>query len=196
MSVRNLLRPAQGRAGPFVVLAVLAVIALLAAGCGGSKSDSSGVASVSGDSGKASATTAPKSNPEQQLLDFARCMRDNGVNMADPTVDANGNLRLHLATGADRPSDAELQKARDACQQYLQGAAQGGSREDRTKFQDALLQYAQCMRKNGYDLPDPDFSRQGLGFDPAAVDRDDPAFKKANAVCRGYLSGLPVVVGG
>lgn len=192
MSIRNLLRRARGRAGPVTVVAVLVLVALLAAGCGGSSGDSSGVASASGSDDQASSTTAPKANQEQQALKFTQCMRERGVNMADPTVDAKGNVRLQPPTG-DLPSQAELQNARDACQQYLQGLQQGFTGQDQTKFRDSLLKYAQCMRKNGYDMPDPNFSNQGAssgGPFGGAIDRNDPAFKKANAVCQSNLSGL------
>jgi hypothetical protein len=191
MSVRNLFRRGRGRAGPVAVVAVLGVVALLAAGCGGSDSDSPGVATASkgGDQAGATTTTAAKANEEQQLLQFTKCMREHGVNMADPTVDANGNLRLQPPTGSDQPSQAEMQKARDACEQYLQGVTQGFTGQNQTESRDALLKYAQCMRKNGYDMPDPDFSDSANPFG-GAVDLDDPTFKKANEACQGNLPGL------
>src|SRR5262245_51660390 len=191
MSLRYLLRRARGRAGPVAVVAALVVVGLLVAGCG-SKSDSSGVASASG-GGQASATTAPKADQEQQALQFTKCMREQGVNMADPTVDAKGNVRLQPPMGGDQPSQAKLQKALDACRQYLQGLQQDFMGQDQTKFRDSLLKYAQCMRKNGYDLPDPNFSNQGAssgGPFGGAIDQNAPAFKKADAVCRSNLSGL------
>jgi hypothetical protein len=192
MSIRCLLRRARGRVGRVVAVAVLAVVALLVAGCG-SNSDSSGVATAGGSGGQASTTTAPKANQEQQALRFTKCMREQGVNMADPTVDASGNVRLRPPMGSDEPSQAKLQKARDACQQYLQGLQQDVMGQDQTKFRDSLLKYARCMRKNGYDLPDPNFSNQGAsGGGPFgdAIDQNDPAFKKADAVCRSNLPGL------
>jgi hypothetical protein len=192
MSIRNLLRRARGRAGPVAVVAVLAVVGLLATGCG-SKSDSPGVATASGTGDQAGATTTTAGNKEQQLIAFTKCMREHGVNMADPTVDANGNVRLQSPTGSDRPSEAEMQKARDACQQYLRGVTQGFTAQNQTQFRDSLLKYAQCMRENGYDMPDPNFSNQGAGSGGpfgGAIDRNDPTFKKADAVCQHYLSGL------
>jgi hypothetical protein len=188
MSIRNLRRSAWGRAGPVTLLAVLGVVALLAAGCG-SKSDSPGVATASGSGGQASATTSPKANQEQQLLEFTKCMREHGVNMADPTVDANGNVRLQPPTGSDQPNEADLNDARNACQKYLQGATQGFTGQDQTKFRDSLLKYAQCMRKNGHDMPDPNFSNGANPFG-GAVDQNDPTFKKADEACRSNLSGL------
>jgi hypothetical protein len=189
MSVRNLFRAAQGRAGPVMFAVVFGAVVLFAGGCGSNAS--SGVASVNGNSGKASATSTPKANQEQLALQATKCMREHGVNMADPTVDAKGNVRLQPPTGGDRLSQAELQKARDACQQYFQGLQQGFSNQDQTQSRDALLKYARCMRKNGYDMPDPNFSAQGSGSgEPfgGAINRNDPDFKKANAVCQGNLA--------
>jgi hypothetical protein len=190
MSIRDLFRRTRGRAGPLMVVAVLPVVALLLVGCG-SGDDSPAVATASKSGEKAGTTTTPKVNQEQQALQFTRCMRDQGIDMADPTVDANGNLRLQPPMEGDQQSQADLQKARDACQQYLQGLRQDSMGEDQTEFRDSLLKYAQCMRNNGYDLPDPNFSNQGSGGPfGGAIDQNDPAYKKADAVCRSNLPGL------
>jgi len=196
MSVRKPFRRARGLAGPVMFAAVLGVVVLFAAACG--PSGSSGVASVSGGSGKASASPSAKKNQEQLALQFTKCMREQGVNMGDPTVDANGNVRLQPPAGAV-PGQAELEKARDACQQYLQGLQQGFTNQDQTQAQDLLLKYARCMRKNGYDMPDPNFSAQGSsGGGPfgGAIDQNDPDFKKANAVCKSNLAQFGAVGGG
>ena len=51
-----------------------------------------------------------------------------------------------------------------ACGELLEGATLG-FREgfDRTELEDTLVEYAACMRENGYDMPDPDFSGSGAG---------------------------------
>ena len=196
MSVRKPFRRARGRTGPVMFAAVLGVVVLLAAACG--SSSSSGVASVSRGSAKASSTPSATANQEQQALRFTRCMRQQGVNMADPTVDAKGNVRLQPPAGA-MPGQADLEKARNACRQYLQGLQQGFTNQDQTQAQDALLKYARCMRKNGYDMPDPNFAAQGSssgGPFGGAIDQNDPDFKKANEVCRSNLAQFGSVGGG
>ena len=195
MSVRKPFRRARGRAGPVMSAAALGVVVLVA-GCG--SSSSSGVASVSGGSGKASSTPSATANQEQLALQFTKCMRKQGVDMRDPTVDAKGNVRLQPPTSAF-PGQTELEKARDACQRYLQGLQQGFSMQDQSQAQDALLKYARCMRKNGYDMPDPNFAAQGSssgGPFGGAIDQNDPDFKKANEVCRSNLAQFGTVGGG
>jgi hypothetical protein len=85
-----------------------------------------------------------------------------------------------------------MQVARQACSEYLEGIALGFEGRDTTEFQDTLLEYASCMRENGYDMPDPDLS----GFQPGSgqgggggifgglEDRSDPTFIAADEVCR------------
>lgn len=206
----NTLRPLR--------LAVLAAaVILLLAGCGGSDS-SDGIASLEGGEGETTTTAATGTtvDREQAMLDFAQCMRDNGIDMADPTTDENGNLQMMRPSGggeggAFEPADREaMQAAREACSQYLEGIAQGFDRPDMTEMQDLMLEYAACMRENGVDMPDPDFSATGegggqgpgarLGFNSGDYDRNDPTFQAANEVCRevfgansqlGFLGGGP-----
>lgn len=184
---RHLPRAGFGWGLPAVVL----LFALLAAGCGGSDGDTNGVASVSGNDG-ATTTTTGGADREQALLDFARCMRDNGVPIQDPQVDSEGNLRLRPGQGGVGDVDqATLDKAREACQEHLEGVTQGFTPEDQTRLQDALVKYAGCMRQNGYDMPDPDLS-QGAGRGRFGdLDRDDPAFQKAHEACKQHLAQLP-----
>jgi hypothetical protein len=58
----------------------------------------------------------------------------------------------------------------------------GLSTEDLSEREDELLAFAVCMRENGYDMPDPDFSGDGhSGAGPIgdAIDTDDPKFQTA-----------------
>jgi hypothetical protein len=187
------LRPSRltGRVWPAAVL----LLTLLAVGCGAAGGDGDGVASLRG-SGSPTTTTSGNTDAdrEQALLAFARCMRDNGVPIQDPKVDSQGNLRLQPGEGGLGNVDrATVQKAREACREHLEGVVQDFSPEDLSGFQDALLAYARCMRENGYDMPDPDFS--GTGGGPfggrARLDQDDPAFRKADQACRQHLAQLP-----
>ena len=43
----------------------------------------------------------------------------------------------------------------------LEGVTLGRQQRDLTEFQDTFLEFASCMRDNGYDMPDPDFSNFG-----------------------------------
>jgi hypothetical protein len=169
--------------------AVVLLLTLLAAGCGGTDGDNDGVASLRGNDG-ATTTTNAGADREQALLDFARCMREQGVPIQDPQVDSQGNLRLQPGQrGLGDVDQATLDKAREACQKHLEGVTQGFTPEDRTRAQDTLVKYASCMRQNGYDMPDPDLSQGGRGFF-GTIDQDDPAYQKAHEACKQHLAQL------
>ncbi|WP_424187842.1 hypothetical protein ACOBQX_08420 [Actinokineospora sp. G85] len=57
-----------------------------------------------------------------------------------------------------------------------------------TTSDDALAKYAQCMRDNGVELPDPEPGNPGSLY--VGVDKDSPAFTSANKVCGSILQGV------
>jgi len=118
---------------------------------------------------------------EERLLAFAECMRKNGVDFPDPVVEADGTVTFgsRPGSGGGGPAalleigrDPDLPAARDTCQGLVEslafGPGQGGS--DLVEVQDALLEFAQCMRDNGIDIGDPDMS----AFAPGANNDDGP----------------------
>jgi len=187
------------------------VIGMVATACGGD-GGGGGVASleaadtVEGDSGDvAGEPVVAEVDQEEAMLNFAACMRDNGVDIDDPTVDADGNVRFGGFRGVtqDPESDrAALQAAMEVCQENLEGIAlgRGGGDFDLTELQDTLVEYAACMRDNGYDMADPDLSNfgpgggepgQGGGGGPfGEIDFDDPDFISAQEVCQDILAGF------
>lgn len=195
--------------------ALTAAAVLLAAGCEGS-GDNQGIASLKAGSGDATTTEATGTtvDAEQALLAYAQCMRDNGVDMEDPTVDENGNFQMVRPSGGGEngefdPTDREtMEAAREACSQYMEGVAQQFDRPDMTEMQDLMLGYAQCMRDNGVDMEDPDFTTDEdgstgpggrLGFDMSQYDTSDPVFQAASEACQEIFgaSGLPgMMLGG
>jgi hypothetical protein len=211
MLVTTLTRKADTMPGRRLAVLAIALVALVPAGCGGSN-PSDAIASLEGDAGETTTTSATGTtvDPQQAMLDFAQCMRDHGIDMADPTVDANGNLQMSRPSGGGQagefdPADREaMQAAREACSQYLQGMAQQFQRPDNTEMQDLMLQYAACMREHGVDMPDPDFSSsdQGpggrLGFGEGDFDPSDPTFQAANEACQSIFgaNGMPGFMGG
>lgn len=141
--------------------------------------------------GKSQSTS--KLDPEQALLRLTRCLREEGLDVPDPKVDASGNLQLLIG---ERPSfdpdSAAAQSAIKACQKYIQGIIQSFSADDLADIRDATVEYAQCLRKEGYDVPDPKFlSREGPF---PTLDRDDERFIKADKVCQPKLQRIQEVL--
>ena len=192
--------------GVLRALAAAAAFAIVASACGGGGDPSSDVASLSGDvtitRPIAEAVEDSSGSPEEALLAFASCMRENGLDVADPTVDAEGNLSLGRPGGGGGGAGAGFDRqaaeaAFEVCGDLLEGVTLGFGAQDRTGLEDDLLSFASCMRDNGFDMPDPDFSATpggaggpGGGGPFGQIDRDDPAFESALETCQDELPGF------
>ncbi len=183
--------------------------ALIVAACSGGQGDDEGVASLTQTESTTQTTVAEAAevDVEQAMLDFTQCLRDEGIDIPDPEINADGRLNFRqLAEGAEDLDQDELRAAFQACQSELEGITLGGAGFDRTAIQDTLVEYAACMRENGYDMEDPDLSDfgpgpGGSGQPPggpfASIDPDDPDFIAANEVCQQvFIGAVPRILGG
>jgi hypothetical protein len=174
--------------------AALVAGAMLVAGCssgGGGSGGAAVVASVSGHAG----TTAParsltQQQSDQDMVDFARCMRGHGVPMADPS-----HRPGHAGLSIDMPGrDASNGAAYAACTHFiapvLEQKAAGAAAQAAPELP-ALTRYAQCMRGHDINMLDP--TPQGelnLGRVPGITDdfgRYSPQFRAADVACRHFL---------
>ncbi|MDX2342755.1 MAG: hypothetical protein QNL12_02960 [Acidimicrobiia bacterium] len=178
--------------------AFVLILALVAAACGGDDSgDGNAVASIKD---VATTTTAAPGeadelgNDEAAVLEFAACMRDGGIDFPDPVVDSDGNVGFDLLALRDlaEVDQAEIEAAFEPCAPFLAGVNFGFDRVFETEFQDELVAFSACMRDNGFDLPDPDFSAlTGDGQLYPEFDLDDPDFEVALEACEESLPGIP-----
>jgi hypothetical protein len=105
------------------------------------------------------------------MLEFARCMRDHGVDMPDPTFDGSGGGALIQKTdgagaagGGTGPGNATFDAAQKACQPIMDKAQQNAPKptaEEQARMRDQMLAFTQCMRDHGIDMPDPTFDSDG-----------------------------------
>jgi hypothetical protein len=181
-------------------LAALAVSGLLGA-CGGDDDSSDAgnddVASASDDDSneqeQGDDQGDDQADVEQELLDWVDCMRDEGVDLPDPTRDANGNLVLNgngiaiggggagtstndgnEAGGEPTFTPGEMEAAEEVCGPPPSLGAGDISDEELQDMQASALEFAQCMRDEGIeDFPDPDFSDMGPGGAPQSRSSDD-----------------------
>lgn len=186
----------------------LAVVAgLVFAACGGAEEATEGVASLEDVTEETSVTTTTiEFDQEQAVLDLVECLRAEGLDVVDPEIDSEGNvnmlrwLRRLEEQGLDQ---ADVEGAIDGCADLIENVRLGFTRDlDFTALQDQLLVFAECMRENGYDMPDPDFSSFGQGGPgqggppgPGAgpfgeIDPEDPDFQAALEQCEDTLPGF------
>jgi hypothetical protein len=198
-----------------LTLAAVAVVALVAA-CSGTAAgprvatlDDPSTSSSPGASPGASAAVTP----QDAALAFARCMRENGIDMPDPivTTDGDGGTKIDQRGGAgvNTPAAKEkFNKAEEACRKHLAAAGPGGpGREMSAEDMDKLLAFAKCMREHGIDFPDPTADGgfvmrvdesggpNGAGGGSTKGGPDDPKFQAAETACSSLLPGKPSLDG-
>jgi hypothetical protein len=169
--------------------ALAVALALVVAACGGN-GDSNGVASLTDTTGQTTtgagangSGTASKEDREKAQLEYAKCMREHGVDMPDPV---NGELRLK----AQRGDEKKVQEAQKACQGILEGVAPELNEEQKAKLREAALEFAKCMREHGVDMPDPKVDESGglTQLMPEGSSPDDPKVQKAQKACQPILN--------
>ncbi|RAY15891.1 hypothetical protein DPM19_09040 [Actinomadura craniellae] len=141
---------------------VLLALAPLAACGGGPAGDG-----IAGATGETAASARPSGGPDAARIRWARCLRENGVDMPDDPKD--------LPPGGLRLPDRALQ----ACEKHRDGM--GGQLIDKNdpEVRDRFARFSRCMRQHGYDMPDDA---------PPDIHLKDPAlWEKASRSCSHLL---------
>src|SRR5437899_930369 len=111
------------------------ILPLLLAACSSPASTPTGIASLSSPGASPSPTTSGRPNAEtvqQAFLDYAKCMRENGIDFPDPKVNGGavtiGGPNSGTGSGgggaAVRPDSPAFKKADAACKHFLDGVMQ------------------------------------------------------------------------
>ncbi|TDB89766.1 hypothetical protein E1264_07160 [Actinomadura sp. KC216] len=160
----------------YAALALLPVLALGPLGCG------------SEGTGAGSGGTAKAVSDQQKMRDFAKCMRDNGVDMDDPGGDGEITIRHSEPPGKAKGAGPKVDNEVDAAQKKCRHLMPNGGKPEKPKPEEIakLRAYAKCMRDNGvskFPDPKPDGSMllkagKGTGIDPQS-----PEFKDAQKAC-------------
>lgn len=148
-----------------------------------------------GSSSEGSGGPTDRARDDKAELAFARCMRENGVDIPDPGA-GNGPQRIRLDP---KISPQVVQRATRECRDRTGGGPQELTPEQREEFRDRALAFARCMRANGVDIPDPQVSGDGgvlMRRAARALDPSSPAFQRAEKACRDKLPGRPGGPGG
>jgi hypothetical protein len=148
--------------------------------CGGGQQDQT-VASGGGSAKPSSeASSNAPTNPQDAQVKFAQCMRENGVDVPDPVP---GQPARIPSTGDDQ---TKLEAATKKCQPILQSGG-GLVNPNDPKVQDRLVKFAQCMRKNGVNMPDPKPADGGKMQIPSGASQDK--LQAAQKACSRFLPG-------
>jgi hypothetical protein len=193
------------RAGLSLALA-LAIGALVLAGCGGSSGGSSSESSTSATSaGSETATAEGKGGGMFAISEEAKaCLKEKGLELpgfkggkGGPPGGAEGEMPERGEGGPPGGFGGErsekMKKAFEECGVEAPefkggpGGAGGKPNTNSAAFKKQVNEYVACVRENGYELAEPNFSGEGPIFEKA--ESESAEFKKASAQCQELLGG-------
>ena len=157
-----------------ICFAILAILFSLSA-CSRKNESDSGVARIdnseeigvtSPSNSRLDGTAAKVKTDEEVVTEFTKCMRNKGFNIPDPELNVDGTVNFEkLKESFNHDPRFDLQKkdsgkALDTCVPILANTTFTGKidKEDPIETQDNLLEFAQCLRDQGFNVPDPDFT--------------------------------------
>lgn len=125
---------------------------------------------------------------------FVECMGDNGVEVAEIPLDADGRPRLEVMSSSLDYSDPATTDALTQCASYLsEGALDLGYDADyREAVVGQLAAFSRCLRARGVeDFPDPIPGFIGIGspYPGAEIPYNDPDLPGAVTRCEGTVFG-------
>ncbi len=106
----------------------------------------------------ATPTAAVEEDPlddEKKMMAFTQCMRDEGIELVDAGVDADGNVQRPILAEGAQASREDYQEAMEVCGKYLEAMTRGRERQDMSEQVDKLVALATCLREKGYGVEDP-----------------------------------------
>jgi hypothetical protein len=161
-------------------LVVLGGLFTLVTACG-SPGDGDGVASMTSASNSPNSSARAASDDGKddldKMRDYARCMRANGIDMADPKDDGSGGGGISIE-GGDK---AKVDKANEKCKHLMPN---GGEPEKPTAEDlDRMRQTAKCLREHGIEVKEPTMDSPGISVDAGSGGNDPDKVNKAMQEC-------------
>ena len=201
--------------------AVLALALSIGLGACGAGAASDGVVSLHDPSATAGASAVPTASidPQDAMVAFQQCMKEHGVDVQVATAGqgtvTQGAAGPVTAIGSGAPNagapqvntngpDPSAMAAADtACHHLLpQGGMDAPGATMDPAIADAMVKFSQCMRDHGVNMPDPQFSGNGVTVQVGSggdggIDPSSTAYQAAQTACAAVMpSGAPFVVGG
>jgi hypothetical protein len=167
---------------PLIVLCIAAASLLLAA-CGGSSPASNAPSTERSQEQKA----------EVKFADFAKCLREHGVN-AEVGSPGGGGHGLKVSPGSGGPGQFEA--AQKACARYRPEEKKVNlSPQEKVEHEEEVQKFAKCMREHGIKV---EASTAGGGIQirihghpgsEGGPNPESPTFQAAQKACQGLFPG-------
>lgn len=179
---------------PFIAVVAIsvAISTLILTACRSDSNDVATLGTTENTQGEApNADADPILDNEALMMAFTQCLRDQGLEVLDPVVDAEGNVQKpELAEGAEWDKET-MDPAWEACDEHLEGFTFEKKRVDVSEEVDQYVALSACMRDKGYDVDEPTaetLDQWGADFKDV-INWDDPAAVADYEECSGDTVG-------
>ncbi|HEX6360101.1 hypothetical protein [Actinophytocola sp.] len=159
-------------------LAVLAGLFTLVTACGNAPNDAGdGVASISDKNTPSSTKAEDEGDDYDKMLAYAKCMREQGVDIKDPEPPSAGEGGGGIGISVDGPDEkAKVDKANESCKHLMPNG--GAPEKPSAEELDEARKTAKCLREHGIEVKEPTAENPGLdlsagegGNTPEKVDK-------------------------
>jgi hypothetical protein len=184
-------RTRAGRRSFVATCLLVLAAALLLSACGGS-SKSSTSATTASRTNAGGGPGAPNGANRARFAQIRACLQKQGIKLPQrPIVRGPGSGPAGPPpTGGPPRGGRQLfggTKFRDALRKCGFAPGQGRFNRSNPAYRKSLASFVQCVRKSGFNLPDPNLSGNGPVFDPSKINRNDPKFIAASRKCQSVL---------
>jgi hypothetical protein len=165
---------------------MVAAIGLALAACG---SDSNDVPSLA-----ATPTRGPADevlDVEARMMEFAECLRNEGMEIIDPMVDSDGNIQMPQLVEGATASKEEWVAVYEVCGEIIENITFERKEVDRSEQVDQYVELAACLRDEGFEVEDPTAETLDIWMTDFKnmIDWNDPDVEAAFDECMGGSSG-------
>ncbi|MCP4357436.1 MAG: hypothetical protein GY796_05390 [Chloroflexi bacterium] len=128
---------------------------------------------------------------ESLMLEFAECLRNEGLEITDPTVDSDGNIQKPELVEGATASKEEWIAAYEVCGEIIENITFEEKEVDRSAQLDQYTELAACMSEAGYDIGEPTAETLDTWMNDFknTIDWEDPDAMEAFDTCMGGSSG-------
>lgn len=193
------------------LLLLVALAALVLAGCGGGSSSSTTESTTTASNSENA--KGGKGGMFEISEEAKACLKEKGVELPEFKGGGEGGEPPEgfeppqggelpeggkggpPSGGASGPGGEKFEEQKTAFEEcgvemgggFRAGPAGGKPNTDSAAFKKQVKEYVACVRENGYELAEPNFSGEGPIFEKA--ESESAAFKKASAQCQELLGG-------
>jgi hypothetical protein len=125
------------------------------------------------------------------MMAFTQCMRDQGIELLDPVVDADGNIQKPEPVEGFEASKEKWATASAVCGELIERITIGKERVDVSETVDQWVALATCLREEGLDVDDPTAETLEIWLTDlkTTIDWEDPQVVEAYESCTGTSLG-------